>query len=250
MAPTYKSLCDIVDMMGVSCPYEISTMLARHLPYVERTIEQFSIIMKTAVRQHAVGSPYVVGDIKWGGVPILGGQEDMPFHYLSHLNHELDRECVGWPVNFAIYNGEAYLHYKWWGFELSKTGQKDTMTPFRVIDDTWEHVDMVGAIRDTYIMFRNLLTNGVQVDFLLRKVKDAVDVTKSSFAEFNLDVMAVVPTGIMSLVAHEHVVERVMRMGAFEIMDRECEEAALRVQQYVMRVCYVPMTPMDCCSHC
>lgn len=250
MATTYKSLCDQVKNMGASSPNEISTMLARHLPYVERTIEQFSIIEKTAVRQHAHGSSYVGGDIKWGGVPLLNGQQDMPYHYLKNLSPELDRECMGHPVNFAIYNGEAYLHCKWSGFKLSKAGDDDTMTPFRVVDDGWEHRDTVGAIRDTYIMFRNLLTYGMQVDYLEFKVQNAVDVVKSSFAELNLQVLPAVPTGIMSLVAHENVIEHVVRLGAFEIMDPECEAAASRVQQHVMRVWNVRFVPRDCSSRC
>lgn len=250
MATTYKSLCDQVKNMGASSPNEISTMLARHLPYVDRTIEQFSIIEKTAVRQHAHGSSYVGGDIKWGGVPLLNGQQDMPYHYLKNLSPELDRECMGYPVNFAIYNGEAYLHCKWSGFKLSKAGDDDTMTPFRVVDDGWEHRDTVGAIRDTYIMFRNLLTCGMHVDYLQFKVQNAVDAVKSSFAELNLQVLPAVPTGIMSLVAHEGVIENVVRLGAFEIMDPECEAAASRVQQHVMRVWNVRFVPMDCSSRC
>lgn len=238
--------------MGILDPSVICSIFATHLPHIERPIEQFHAIMKIAVRQHALGSVYTRGDIKGGGVPRLCGQEDMPYRYISNLTPELDRECMGWPVNFAIYNGEPYLQYKWWGFELSKVsaGDNDKLMPFRVVDNMWEHTDVVGGIRDTYVMFRNLLAMGLDVSFLERKVQDGLDALKSSFAEINLENMPVLPLNIVPLVAHEGVVERVVRLGAFECMDRECQEAAERVQQYVMRSYFVPQTPMDCCSYC
>lgn len=247
---SFNELIQTVSKLPAMNPAELAHYLAPKLHCANSNIKKFYVIFKVAERQHALLSPYACADIRFGGVPKLNGQEVLPYNYLRLLRGtNLDRECVGWLVNFAVYNGEVFLHYVWWGFELSKAGADDyddTLMPFRLRDEGWTYKDMAGSIRDVYIMLRNLLLYGLSAEYLEMKLVEGMNAVKSCFASWNIQQTPnVLPIQAAVLVAREDVVERVLNMGAFEAMDEDCLVAATRVQNYIMRE---TKTPIDCCS--
>lgn len=248
------SLLNTVSNMRAMNPAELSHFLAPRLHCADSNIKKFYVIFKAVERQHALLSPYACADIRFGGVPKLNGQQNMPYDYLRLIRGtKLDRECVGWLVNLAIYNGEVFLHYVWWGFQISNASAdnyQDTLMPFRLRDEGWAYKDMAGAIRDVYVMLRNLLTYGLCAEYLEMKLVEGMNAVKSGFASWNLQqtpnvLPNALPNSAAVMVAHEDIVDRVLNMGAFEAMDDECVVAATKVQNYVMRA---TKTPIDCCS--
>lgn len=201
--------------------YKVCEYLESVMQYLDKPSEQFSLILHAAIHQRNLGSWLCDGDIK-GSYPTIQDKCDLPFATILKYP-DVDDMCVGWPVNFAVYNNEVYLHFKYLGLELSskEAGDDDFLMPFTLYEDRETNCE---AIRAVYVMVRNMLNGGLMANHLMRVATDAVNNVKSPFA--TCQNMTTLPLNIARLVAPPHVVNAVLQSGVCESMDEDCMATA------------------------
>ena len=187
------------------------------------------------MRQHEMKSVFYATGAFHAGAPILDGKDDIPFGVACDKDDPFrhDKYFVGWPVNFAIYNGKVYLHQKYFGVALSSKdhGHVDTLNPFRIKEPSWSTIDSESMILSTYVMIRNLLHEGTPAAYIKSVVDYAVNGVESPFA--SCQETGVLPLSQAKLIGTDEVVARVIHHGAFPIMDNDAIYLARKLRGIV-----------------
>lgn len=209
----------MAEALGPLGTYEIAEALTNVVKCVERGVDQVYVIAKAAIHQHKIQSKYhdAGREIHMFGSPLVMGKSDAPFAYVSKYPR-VARLLSGRPVNLGFYGGEVYLHTKYMGVGLSSSGEADVLRHFHV-PKCANACLAAKMIRHVYIMFRNMLRFGVPPDHLERIMYKEVVTITSPFA--TQQVAQSLHVGMMPLVASLEVMEKVIRLGAFENLEEE-----------------------------
>lgn len=225
MTNLYKLALSAVRGLQRCGPYQLSDFIAVLMPFIPRRMDQFHVVVNAAIRQHELNSNMLADRITVG-VPRINFEDDLPFESLGFYFEESSPLLVGWPVNFAIYNSEVYLHMKYMGVGLSKAHDKLHPVLFhRNAERIWTFEETSRAVRNVYMMVRNLLRHGLSVHYLESVTQLGVDSMPSPFGLTG----APLPMHIPQLVAREEIVEKVLRTGAFEYLDAEAVDRAIEL---------------------
>jgi hypothetical protein len=119
---------------------------------------------------------------------------------------------------------------KYLGVELARKGDAETLAPFHM-DLEWTYDEYESAVIDCYNMIRNLLSDGVPLDYMKRMVDEGVAAMPSPFA--SCQDMAVLPLAQAKLVAPEEVVARVLYHGMFVPLEDEAVGLARTLRDIV-----------------